>query len=764
MVERTRGHDWASTSAGSLERWPEVFLTSVNLLLGSRFPTVIFWGQELSVFYNDAYLPLMGDKHPSALGASARDVWKEAWHLLGPQVDTVLVDGGTIYQENVLVPVIRREHVGDVYWTYSYSPIYTGLGKVAGVLIVCHDVTGEVDAKNKLVESEARARRVLQSIGDAVIVTDADACVTSMNPIAEELTGWTEEEARGVALSQVFHVVDGETRKEVESPADKVKRLGVLVGLAGHTVLIRRDGHETHIDDSGAPIRNDAGELTGMVLVFRNIDKRRAAERERATLAEQVQQIQDATTDSVLSIDRNWCISHMNGPARLAAGPLADAVGRNFWEQFPETVYEGSPFVEHYHRAMEERIAGSFEAFYPEPLNIWVQVQVRPTNDGIVLFFRDFTAQKQAEVTLRETREQAVRSESQLKVITDALPSYISYLDPQFRYRRVNHTYEKWFGRPSADILGKTIDEVLGKQGADSIREHLGRALAGEPQHFEYRIKIGDDERVLSVAHIPDIDEAGHVRGVVIQGQDITDQKRAEVALIQSEKLAAVGRLAASIAHEINNPLESVTNLLYLARAAHNLGEVQEYLDVAERELRRVSVISNQTLRFYKQSTKPTAVTAEDLFESVLSIYQGRIVNSRVHVERRMRTGKAVECFEGEVRQVLNNLVGNAVDAMHPVGGRLLLRSRETTHPRTGERGLVLTVADTGRGMTSQVQKKIFDAFYTTKGIGGTGLGLWVSKEIADRHQGELRVRSSQEQHANGSVFTLFLPFAAVRR
>ncbi len=679
-------------------------------------------------------------------------------------MDAVLIDGGTIYQENVLVPVMRREHVEDVYWTYSYNPIYTGTGEVAGVFIVCHDVTGEIYAKNQLIESEARAKRILQSIGDAVIVTDADIMVTGMNPIAEELTGWSEEEARGLALAQVFHIVSEETRQEIESPADKVRRLGTVVGLSNHTVLVRRDGQETHIDDSGAPIRNEAGELTGVVLVFRNIDERRAAERERGTLTEQLRQVQDATTDAVLSIDRNWRIVYMNAPARLAAGPLANALGKNFWENFPEAVYEGSPFIEHYYGAMEKQIAANFEAFYPEPLNIWVQVQVRPTDNGIVLFFRDVTAQKAAEVTLRETREQAIRSEAQLKLITDALPSFISYVDPELRYVRVNHTYEKWFGHLAADILGRTIEEVLGTQAADNIREHLHRALAGQPQHFEYRIRISDDERVLSVAHIPDIDATGHVRGVVIQGQDITDQKRAEEALIQSEKLAAVGRLAASIAHEINNPLESVTNLLYLARNARELGDVREYLDLAERELRRVSVISNQTLRFYKQSTKPAAVTAEDLFESVLSIYQGRIVNSRVRVEKRMRAGLPIECFEGEIRQILNNLVGNAIDAMHPAGGRLLMRSREAARPSTGERGLVLTIADTGGGMPPPVQKKVFDAFYTTKGIGGTGLGLWVSKEIADRHEGELRVRSSQKAGASGSVFTLFLPFAAVRR
>lgn len=182
------------------------------------------------------------------------------------------------------------------------------------------------------------------------------------------------------------------------------------------------------------------------------------------------------------------------------------------------------------------------------------------------------------------------------------------------------------------------------------------------------------------------------------------------------------------------------------------------------RELRRVSVISSQTLRFHKQSTAPQEVGCSELFESVLSIYQGRFENARVKVEKRKRADRSVACFEGEIRQVLNNLVGNALDAMHQHGGRLLLRSRESCNWRTGQKGVALTVADTGSGMPPPVLGKVFEAFYTTKGIGGTGLGLWVSKEIVDRHRGTLLVRSSQKEGHSGTVFSLFLPYDAASR
>ena len=240
---------------------------------------------------------------------------------------------------------------------------------------------------------------------------------------------------------------------------------------------------------------------------------------------------------------------------------------------------------------------------------------------------------------------------------------------------------------------------------------------------------------------------------------DVTARVEFEAALRESEKLAAVGRLAASIAHEINNPLESVMNLLYLARETEAQDESRRYLDQADRELQRVAQITTQSLRFYKQSTKPQAVLCTELVESVLDLYHGRFLNSGVRVERRERMTQSIVCLESEIRQVLSNLVRNAVDAMHGTGGRLLVRSREATDWRSSQKGVMLTFADTGTGISADTMSKLYKAFFTTKGIGGTGLGLWVSAEIIERHHGRLLVRSSAKRGASWTVFELFLPY-----
>jgi len=226
----------------------------------------------------------------------------------------------------------------------------------------------------------------------------------------------------------------------------------------------------------------------------------------------------------------------------------------------------------------------------------------------------------------------------------------------------------------------------------------------------------------------------------------------------RTEKLAVAGRLASSMAHEINNPLEAVTNLLYLSRLRAEDPQQQEWLDEAELELRRISIIANQTLRFHKQASKPQAITCLNLFSPTLSVYEARLKNAGITVEKRERANEPVECFEGDIRQVLSNIVTNAIDAM-PNGGRLLVRSREGTDWRTGRRGLVLTLADTGTGMAPEVQSKMYEAFFSTKGIGGSGLGLWISSDIMHRHQGRISIKSSQRESRTGTVVTLFLPF-----
>jgi signal transduction histidine kinase len=344
-------------------------------------------------------------------------------------------------------------------------------------------------------------------------------------------------------------------------------------------------------------------------------------------------------------------------------------------------------------------------------------------------------------------------------------PAFFAVLGgPEHVYEMINPLYQELIGQRS--VLGKTVHEALPEaedQGFVALlngvyqtgKPHVGR---GTPVQLARQRSRPLEMRYLDFVYQPRRNPDGSIAGVIVLGVDVTENKRSELLLMQSEKLNAVGRLASSIAHEINNPLEAVTNLLYLAQRVEVSKEAREYLATAEVELRRVTAIANQTLRFHRQSTNQKPVTSGELIDATLPLYQGRLVNSRVKLERRERTRRAVTCFDGEIRQVLSNLIGNAIDALPAVDGRLLIRSREGTDWATGRSGMILTVADTGSGMSGLTLAKIFEPFFTTKGEKGTGLGLWISREIVQRHRGVLKVRSSQLKGRSGTVFSLFLP------
>ena len=335
---------------------------------------------------------------------------------------------------------------------------------------------------------------------------------------------------------------------------------------------------------------------------------------------------------------------------------------------------------------------------------------------------------------------------------------------PDMPLTYVNPAFEVMTGYTLEEVQGKNCRFLQGDEhiqpGLTMIREALAAKREVTAVIRNYRKDGTFFWNELSLSPIRNrVGEITHFVGIQT---DITARVEFEAALRESEKLAAVGRLASSIAHEINNPLEAVTNLLYLAQYSGGLQESKSYLASAEKELRRVSLITSQSLRFYKQSTKPQAITSTALLESVLDLYQGKLDNAGVHVERRERLAQSFVCMESEIRQVLNNLIRNALDSMGN-GGRLLIRSREATNWRNGAHGVLITVADTGTGISPETMKQIYKAFFTTKGIGGTGLGLWISSEIVERHQGRLRVRSRmRNQGRGGTVFELFLPFQGI--
>jgi PAS domain S-box-containing protein len=363
----------------------------------------------------------------------------------------------------------------------------------------------------ELFQSEQQLRTTLDSIGDGVITCDAEGRVRIMNPVARELTGWSQMEADGKPLEEVFRIVDETTRTTVENPVAKVKRLNSIVGMASSTVLMRKDGTELDIADSGAPIRDQAGNTIGIVLVFR----------------------------------------------------------------------------------------------------------------------------------------------------------------------------------------------------------------------------------------------------------DITMERKTQEALIANEKLAVAGRLAATIAHEIHNPLDSVSNLLYLMRNGATEEESKQFMDLAEQELARVTQISRAMLGLYRESKAPVQVDLKEMLEEILLLMERRFVDGGVTVSTDLPAAVSVAAFPAELRQVFTNLIANAAEAAGRGGdvwvSVLPQGSGVNEAGQKAAAGAVVTIADNGVGITDEVQTHLFQPFFTTKGEHGTGLGLWVSRGIINKHGGTIALTSDTSEGAHGTVVTVFL-------
>jgi PAS domain S-box-containing protein len=754
----------------------------------------------------------------------------------------------------------------------------------------------------------------------------------------------------------------------------------------------------------------------GIIIFSSDITDRKGAEFLRDTSIRQLRQVLETTTDAVASMDRRWNFSFLNRRAKELLSPKGELLGKNFWEEFP-AANQSREILDHLHHAMDEGVAGEFEVFYPDPLNLWLSIQSRPFDDGIVLFFRDVTDRRQAnfvlqeqqdllasiqktalvatwdieyatgkvtygagsypvfghslsdipdyrafkkivlpeyiaiiaasiqggietgqmvvqdfqvraadgrilwlesrghavrvdgasthlrgltiDITARKKNEEAlVASEARYRVLADLNPQAIwmgapdggityanqnfldylgltienlrdagwvsafhpedrqhvletwnhcvatgedydlearlirardgharwwwvrgqpvrdesgkilhwlgvaididdrktfaetlqqrqeeterqraeletiyenapiglSLLDPvELRYLRINDRQAQTIGLPKEQIIGQVITDIAPLPG---LKELLKMAAAG--QSVRNHVLEGElptrpgEHRYWNVSYSPVYNANNKVEAIAAVILEMTNQKKAEAALIQSEKLAAVGRLASSISHEINNPLEAITNLLYLIDLSRDLPEnVRRYVHTAQNELSRVCQIATQTLRFHRQAVRATHVSAAELVDAVLNLYQGRLANSSIKVEATYASPTTVLCFENDIRQVLNNLIANAIDAMRQ-GGRLLVRAHDATdyssqHPQ-GRPGIRITIADTGHGMSPSVQARLFEPFYTTKDLNGTGLGLWISAGIVSRHQGRLTFRSNQHPIHHGSVFSLFLP------
>jgi PAS domain S-box-containing protein len=631
MAVRIREHDWSRTPLGPLEQWSETLLATVNLMLHSPFPTILSWGPEMVFLYNDAAISTLTDKHPSALGGLYRDVFREAWDLVGADLETCFYRGETAVRDNIFIPILLNGVLVDHYWSYSLIPVYEN-GKIRGVYDAFRNTTETVVGAQKLRENEARLKLATEAAQLGVFVWDTE----------KDLASWEND--------RVYEIF------------------------------------------------------------------RRAPE---------------------------------DGPVN----------GREFLRDFLHPDFHGA-FREAVERATQQGTQLRFEGLMYRTDRTLCRIELRgdvqPGIDGsrgkILGTIRDVTEIRKTEETLRDSAKRL----GELAAIVASSEDVIIGKDLNGIITSWNNSAARVFGYTAQEMIGASILRLI-PEDLHSDEKTIIESIRGgrSVEHFE-TVRLAKDGRLIDVSLTvsPIKDANGQIIGASKILRDVSTRKRMEQSLLQAEKIAATGRMAATIAHEVNNPLEAVINLLYLLRSKVSDEEGVQYLATAENELGRVAHIAKQTLGYYREHASASLTSLERIAEHVLMIYEPRCTAAGITIKRLLTTSRKVSLRRGEMMQVISNLAVNAIYAM-PTGGTLSVSVCDTETPAEG---VALTITDTGVGIASEVLPKVFDAFFTTRATVGTGIGLFVAKQFVEGHGGQISIDSVVDPERGGTVVRVFLP------
>jgi PAS domain S-box-containing protein len=679
----------------------------------------------------------------------------------------------------------------------SVSPLRDGDGRVTGASKVIHDISDVVAARAALAQEKELLATTLASIGDAVITTDAEARITYLNAVAESVTGWKKDDAAGQSLETVFRIVNEETRQTVESPAVRALREGVIMGLANHTVLIRKDGGERPIDDSAAPIRDWKGRVVGCVLVFRDITQRRQAERDmaesRARLIAVLEQLPVGV--GVTDLSGRWTLSNPVMSSYVPHGiPSVVPERASRWRSWdaggglvPPEDWPGQ-------RALRGEVVPGMEMMYTtdDGRDIWMQMSAAPLRNeagkiiGATCVVQNIDEAKQTRSERERLRAELAAKVQELQAILDTAPVQIWFGDADCQAFHGNrYAYEEHrlkpgsnasFDAPIKELPEGLRIEVGGRVLAPEEMPMQVAARTGKPiNRFEHEVVHPDGRRQTLWANVsPLLNPDGSVRRVVGVYVDITERKRVEEErkrLLESERAARAeaeqasrikDEFLATLSHELRTPLNAVLGWSRLIET--NPGDprtVSEGIQIIARNAKVQADLIADLLDMSRVISGKLRLEVED-------VDLHAVVSAGIDAVRHSADAKVIQIqcavapLAGRVRgdanrlqQVVWNLLSNAVK-FTPKGGAIqVLVTDEGSHAQ-------IVVSDTGAGIKTEFLPHLFERFRqgdasAARQHGGLGLGLAIVKSLVELHGGSVRAQSAGE--GQGAAFTVELPF-----
>ncbi|MDA8363064.1 MAG: PAS domain S-box protein [Gammaproteobacteria bacterium] len=617
------------------------------------------------------------------------------------------------------------------------------------------------EAAARLRESEENLSVTLNSIGDAVIATDEEGQITRLNAVAEQLTGWANGGASGKPIGEVFKIINQKTRNPASLPVTAVLEQGIIHGLANDTLLIARDGKETPIADSCAPIRDRNGRTIGTVLVFRDVSKEHAAQAALQESSMRIETILNAVVDGIININEQGVIEMMNPAAeRIFGYPAGEVVGRNVSMLMPEPHCRlHDTYIDRYRATGKSRIMGAVievEGLRKNGGVFPLELAVNEMRLGDVLHFigvtRDITARKEAENHFNKF----------FSISLDML--CISSADGYFK--RVNPAFTKTLGWSVEEFTSRPyLDFIHPDDHGPTLRAVAKQVDAGEDiLKFENRFRRKDGTwRILSWMSVPD--NKGLMYATARDVTEYRDMTQNLIAAKEQAELAdrAKGSFLATMSHEIRTPLTGMLGMLELLSLTSLDGEQRETLNAAwdsGRGLLRIvsDILDWSKIEEGKLGLAPRSTSIKQLLKDVVNAYS-RVASAKSlmlwqHSDSRLQPAYIVDSLR--LSQVLNNFVSNAIKFTQ--AGEIEVRAELIEHLDSGDR-ICFSVKDTGAGIAREVQDRLFRRYSqesadTARMYGGTGLGLSICSRLADLMDGQIKLKSAPGQ---GSVFSIIL-------
>ncbi len=769
MAQRIRAHDWAATPIGPAEDWPASLHTLIEVILGARQPMFVAWGADCTMIYNDSYAPILGRKHPAALGQGLLDVWAEIRGDLVPIVRQTFA-GAPVYMDHYTFLIYRHGYPEEVHFTFSYTPIrQNGTDKVAGFFCACIETTAQVETERQLRASEAEARGVLEGMGEAFILLDQDFIVRRVNAEALRL----DRRDRAAILDR--HLLDAWPESATMPTWPWFQRLMARRDAGQITYRHTSTTHDVWLAVHAYPLGD------GLAIFYRDVTNEKRAEDALRESEAQFRALAQAVPNHAWTARPDGNLDWFNQQVYAYSGlGYADLVDQG-WTQiihpddlprvsrtWAHSLASGDPYETEFRI---RRLDGAWR---------WhlVRAQAIRAQDGAIALWvgtntdiedRRAAADALAAMNAELERRVAERTAERDRVWLNSR-DLLTVIGADGVFRAVNPAWNTILGYLPEDIVGRSFLDVIWPEDADLTQGALDAAAANSNlTNFENRFRHRDGTPRWLSWHTS-------LQGDLIyaNGRDITAAKeqadalrQAEDALRQSQKMEAVGQLTGGLAHDFNNLLTGIAGSLDLLRtrlAQGRLPEAERYIAAAQGAASRAGALTHRLLAFSRQQTldpRPTDVNA--LIAGMEELIR-RTVGPAITLEVTSVPGLwTVLVDPNQLENALLNLCINARDAM-PDGGRLTIETSNIwldvrlAQERELPPGqyLLLCVTDTGTGMPPDVVRRAFDPFFTTKPLGmGTGLGLSMIYGFVRQSGGQAHIES---EPGRGTRLCLTLP------